>query len=45
MQRKVSNGARRMSAARLWAPLARFIDWEAELGEKAEAHGPATHFA
>ena len=49
MQRKVSNGTRQSSSAKssasLWAPLARFIDWEAELGEKAEAHGPAAHFA
>jgi len=45
MQRKVSNEARRQSAARLWAPLAQFIDWEAELGERAEAHGRAAHFA
>jgi hypothetical protein len=45
MQRKVSDAARRSSSARLWAPLARFIDWEAELGEKAERHGRAAHFA
>ncbi len=43
MQRKVH--PRRESAARLWAPLARFIDWEARLGARAEAHGPAAHFA
>ena len=45
MQRKVSNESHRQSAARLWAPLARFIDWEAQLGEAAEARGPAAHFA
>ncbi len=32
------------SAARLWPLLARFIDWEQALGERAEAHGPAAHF-
>lgn len=45
MQREVRRPARRDSAARLWAPLAKFIDWEAELGERAEARGPAAHFA
>jgi uncharacterized membrane protein YoaT (DUF817 family) len=45
MQRKVSDETRPQSAARLWAPLARFIDWEARLGEAAEARGPAAHFA
>jgi uncharacterized membrane protein YoaT (DUF817 family) len=45
MQRKVSDESHRQSAARLWAPLARFIDWEAQLGEAAEARGPAAHFA
>lgn len=45
MQRKVSDRNPKTSAARLWAPLARFIDWEAELGEAAEARGPAAHFA
>jgi uncharacterized membrane protein YoaT (DUF817 family) len=33
------------SAARLWAPLARFIEREAALGERAEAKGRLTHFA
>src|SRR5690348_5937835 len=45
MQRKVSEDATSRSAARIWAPLARFIDWEADLGEKAEARGRAAHFA
>ncbi len=45
MQRKVSDETHPQSAARLWAPLARFIDWEARLGEAAEARGPAAHFA
>ncbi len=49
MQRKVANETRRDgaagSAARLWAPLARFITWESNLGERAEARGPAAHFA
>ena len=45
MQRKVSDESNRQSAARLWAPLARFIDWEAQLGEAAEARVPAAHFA
>jgi len=45
MQRSVSEGARQRSAARLWAPLARFIEWEARLGEAAAARGPAAHFA
>ena len=43
MQRKVH--PRRESAARLWAPLARFIDWEAKLGARAEAQGSTAHFA
>ena len=43
MQRKVH--PRRESAARLWAPLARFIDWEARLGARAELHGPIAHFS
>ena len=37
--------AHRQSAARLWAPLARFVDWEAALGARAEAHGKFAHFA
>jgi uncharacterized membrane protein YoaT (DUF817 family) len=45
MQRKVDEVARTRSAARTWPPLARFIDWEARLGEAAEARGPAAHFA
>ncbi|MET0431937.1 MAG: DUF817 family protein, partial [Hyphomicrobium sp.] len=45
MQRKVSDAGTRRSAARLWAPLARFIDWETRLGEAAEARGRAAHFA
>ena len=49
MQRKVANETRQdgaaASAARLWAPLARFITWESHLGERAEARGPAAHFA
>jgi uncharacterized membrane protein YoaT (DUF817 family) len=45
MQRKVSNETARRSAARTWPPLARFIDWEAALGEAAEAKGRAAHFA
>jgi uncharacterized membrane protein YoaT (DUF817 family) len=45
MQRRVSDDARSQSAARVWAPLAKFIDWEAELGERAEARGRAAHFA
>jgi uncharacterized membrane protein YoaT (DUF817 family) len=44
MQRKVSEGGRQQSAARHWAPLARFIGWEAALGERAEARGAAAHF-
>lgn len=44
MQRKVPEDARSQSAARIWQPLAGFIDWEAELGERAEARGPAAHF-
>jgi len=39
MQRETGNAGRRRSAALLWAPLARFVDWEAELGERAEAKG------
>jgi uncharacterized membrane protein YoaT (DUF817 family) len=45
MQRKVPDDARSQSAARTWQPLARFIDWEADLGQRAEARGPAAHFA
>jgi uncharacterized membrane protein YoaT (DUF817 family) len=49
MQREVSDetGQQRAakSAARLWAPLSRFIGWEAELGKRAEAYGRAAHFA
>jgi uncharacterized membrane protein YoaT (DUF817 family) len=45
MQRKVVEGATQQSAARIWAPLARFIDWEARLGEAAAARGRAAHFA
>ena len=45
MQRNLRSEARSQSAARLWAPLAKFIDWEAALGERAEARGPAAHFA
>lgn len=45
MQRKVSGDASQRSAARQWPPLARFIDWEARLGEAAEAHGRFSHFA
>ena len=45
MQRKVSDAGTRRSAARLWAPLTRFIDWETRLGEAAEARGRAAHFA
>ncbi len=33
------------SAARLWPPLARFIDAEARLGARAETHGKLAHFA
>jgi len=36
--------AKQLSAARHWAPLARFIVWEAALGERAEARGAAAHF-
>jgi uncharacterized membrane protein YoaT (DUF817 family) len=32
------------SAARLWGPLASFIEREAEIGAWAEAKGPAAHF-
>ena len=45
MTKKSRQSSSAKSSASLWAPLARFIDWEAELGEKAEAHGPAAHFA
>jgi len=49
MQRKVSDGtggpAAAVSSARRWAPLARFIGWEAALGAEAEARGPAARFA
>ncbi len=45
MQRESGNASRRRSAALLWAPLARFVDWEAELGERAEAKGRTAHFA
>ena len=45
MQREVTARGSRQSAARVWAPLARFIDWEARLGEAAEARGPVAHFA
>ncbi len=45
MQREVSGRGSRQSAARVWAPLARFIDWEARLGEAAETRGPVAHFA
>ncbi len=45
MQRKVSDEAVSRSAARAWPPLARYIDWEAQLGEAAEARGSAAHFA
>lgn len=45
MQREVTERDSRQSAARVWAPLARFIDWEARLGEAAEARGPVAHFA
>ncbi|MGL4397204.1 MAG: DUF817 family protein, partial [Hyphomicrobium sp.] len=31
------------SAARIWAPLARFIDWEQAIGERAESHGAFAH--
>jgi uncharacterized membrane protein YoaT (DUF817 family) len=43
MQRRVSDGSRQTSAARLWAPLARFIELEAAIGERAAARGPAAH--
>ena len=35
----------RPSAARLWAPLARFVAWEAALGARAEARGRLSHAA
>jgi uncharacterized membrane protein YoaT (DUF817 family) len=41
----VTDDATRQSAARVWPPLARFIDWEARLGDAAEARGRAAHFA
>ncbi len=44
MQRKVSGEATSRSAARIWPPLARFIGWEAALGEAAEAKGRTAHF-
>lgn len=44
MQRKVVDAGARQSAARTWPPLARFIDWEAQLGEAAEARGRFAHF-
>ncbi|HML30820.1 MAG TPA: DUF817 family protein, partial [Hyphomicrobium sp.] len=44
MQRKVVDAGRRQSAARTWPPLTRFIDWEAQLGEAAEARGRFAHF-
>ncbi len=37
--------ARLDSAARIWAPLAQFIDREQALGAWAEAKGPVAHFA
>jgi uncharacterized membrane protein YoaT (DUF817 family) len=43
MQREVA--PRQRSAARIWPLLARFIDAEARLGERAEANGPLEHFA
>jgi uncharacterized membrane protein YoaT (DUF817 family) len=43
MQRNV--GLRTRSAARFWPLLARFIDAEQRLGERAEAMGPPAHFA
>lgn len=45
MQRKVADEATLQSAARLWPPLARFIGWEARVGERAEARGRLAHFA
>jgi uncharacterized membrane protein YoaT (DUF817 family) len=45
MQRKVSDETQGRSAARIWPPLARFIDWEATLGEAAEARGRVAYFA
>jgi uncharacterized membrane protein YoaT (DUF817 family) len=45
MQREVRSARRQASAARLWAPLARFIDWEADIGDRAEARGPVARFA
>ncbi|MBA2126887.1 DUF817 domain-containing protein [Hyphomicrobium methylovorum] len=43
MQQKVRRSEG--SAARLWAPLDRFVEWEAEVGAAAEAHGRFAHFA
>lgn len=43
MQRRVSDGSRQISAARLWAPLAGFIELEAAIGERAAARGPVAH--
>jgi hypothetical protein len=43
MQRRVSDGSRQTSAARLWAPLGRFIELEAAIGGRAAARGPAAH--
>ena len=45
MQLRLRSPGAGKSAARLWAPLSRFIDWEARLGEWAEARGPMAHFA
>jgi uncharacterized membrane protein YoaT (DUF817 family) len=48
MQREVTprrQSAATRSAAQLWPLLARFIDAEARLGERAEATGPLAHFA
>lgn len=35
----------RQSAARIWPPLAGFVEWEAGLGARAEAQGRFAHFA
>lgn len=32
------------SAARLWRPLERFVDWEARVGARAESRGRVAHF-
>lgn len=45
MQRPTDRAHKDESAAHLWPPLARFIDWETAFGERAEAHGRAAHFA